>query len=175
MIIKLPSIAISHLVLSLIGFTWVPTAWSDDSEQPIEIAADSALREEPSGKTMYRGDVVLTQGSLRIESDELVFIDNDSGATIISASGSPATLRQKPSSEAPEVIASADLIEYHENDERVRLLGNARITQDGAVITGSTIDYLVATQRVIAAGSSSGDTKERVKVTIPPNSLRENR
>ena len=94
---------------------------------------------------------------------------------MIAATGAPASLRQKPAADSPEVIASADLIEYHETDERVRLIGNARITQDGAVITGSTIDYLIPTQRVIAAGSASGDTPERVKVTIPPNSLRENR
>ena len=161
------------------GLLWLlmgPTsALGDDSQYPIEIAADSAVREEPSGKTLYRGDVVLTRGSLHIESNELSFTETDSGSTVIAATGAPASLRQKPSTDAPEVIASADLIEYHETDERVRLIGNARITQDGAVITGSTIDYLIPTQRVIAAGSASGDTQERVKVTIPPNSLRENR
>ncbi|MAV73821.1 MAG: lipopolysaccharide transport periplasmic protein LptA [Halieaceae bacterium MED-G27] len=148
---------------------------ADDAQYPIEIAADSAVREEPSGKTLYRGDVVLTRGSLRIESAELSFTEADAGVTVIAATGSPASLRQKPSADAPEVSASADLIEYHETDERVRLIGNAKITQDGAVITGSTIDYLIPTQRVIAAGSASGDTRERVKVTIPPTSLRENR
>jgi lipopolysaccharide export system protein LptA len=148
-------------------------ALGDDSQYPIEIAADSAVREEPSGNTLYRGDVVLTLGSLRIESNELSFTEADTGTTMIAATGAPASLRQRPSANAPEVIASADLIEYHETDERVRLIGNAKITQDGAVITGSTIDYLIPTQRVIAAGSASGDTRERVKVTIPPNSLRE--
>ncbi|MCH1554163.1 MAG: lipopolysaccharide transport periplasmic protein LptA [Luminiphilus sp.] len=162
----------SGLLLLLMGSV---LALGDDSQYPIEIAADSAVREEPSGKTLYRGDVVLTRGSLRIESNELSFTEADTGSTMIAATGAPASLRQKPSADAPEVIASADLIEYHETDERVRLIGNAKITQDGAVITGSTIDYLIPTQRVIAAGSVSGDTQERVKVTIPPNSLRENR
>ena len=161
------------------GLLWVlmgpALAFGDDSQYPIEIAADSAVREEPSGKTLYRGDVVLTRGSLRIESNELSFTETDRGSTVIAATGAPASLRQKPAADSQEVIASADLIEYHETDERVRLIGNARITQDGAVITGSTIDYLIPTQRVIAAGSASGDTQERVKVTIPPNSLRENR
>ena len=163
----------------LCGLLWLlmgpASALGDDSQYPIEIAADSAVREEPSGKTLYRGDVVLTRGSLRIESNELSFTEADRGSSMIAATGAPASLRQKPSADAPEVIASADLIEYHETDERVRLIGNAKITQDGAVITGSTIDYLIPTQRVIAAGSASGNTRERVKVTIPPNSLRENR
>ena len=171
----LPRLALartSGLLLLLMGSV---LALGDDSQYPIEIAADSAVREEPSGKTLYRGDVVLTRGSLRIESNELSFTEADTGSTMIAATGAPASLRQKPSADAPEVIASANLIEYHETDERVRLIGNAKITQDGAVITGSTIDYLIPTQRVIAAGSASGDTQERVKVTIPPNSLRENR
>jgi lipopolysaccharide export system protein LptA len=163
----------------LCGLLWLlmgpASALGDDSQYPIEIAADSAVREEPSGKTLYRGDVVLTRGSLRIESNELSFTEADRGSSMIAATGAPASLRQKPSADAPEVIASADLIEYHETDERVRLIGNAKITQDGAVITGSTIDYLIPTQRVIAAGSDSGNIRERVKVTIPPSSLRENR
>ena len=55
----------------------------------------------------------------------------------------------------------------------MRLVGNAKILQDGAVIEGNTIEYLVGTQRVIAAGSPETGAQQRVKVTIPPNSLRD--
>ena len=54
--------------------------WSVDTEQPIEISADAAIREEPSGKTTYSGDVVLTQGGLRINADSLIFDIDSSGA-----------------------------------------------------------------------------------------------
>ena len=156
--------------LSLFGTAAVFAA---DTDQPIEISADSAMREEPSGKTTYRGDVVLTQGSLEIRADSLVFSFDSDNSTLITAKGNPATLKQQPDNADTPIDASAETIEYHEKSERVRLVGQAKILQDGAVIEGNTIEYLVGTQRVMAAGSPETGAPQRVKVTIPPNSLRD--
>ena len=87
-----PTSRLAHV--GIYGLLWVlmgpALALGDDSQYPIEIAADSAVREEPSGKTLYRGDVVLTRGSLRIESNELSFTETDRGSTVIAATGAPA-------------------------------------------------------------------------------------
>jgi len=147
--------------------------WSADTEQPIEISADAAIREEPSGKTTYSGDVVLTQGGLRINADSLIFDIDSSGASVITATGTPATLTQQATDKSASVDASASNIEYQESAERIRLTGNAKILQAGAVIEGNTIDYEVGTQRVMAAGSLKDDTSQRVKVTLPPSTLRD--
>jgi lipopolysaccharide export system protein LptA len=159
--------------LLLLGLLASSTALAADTNHPIEITADTAMREEPSGKTTYRGDVVLTQGSLEIRADSLVFSFDSDNTTLITAKGNPATLKQQPENADAPVDASAATIEYHEKSERVRLVGNAKILQDGAVIEGNTIEYLVGTQRVIAAGSPETGAPQRVKVTIPPNSLRD--
>ena len=146
---------------------------ADDTDQPIEISADQVTREEPSGVTTYRGSVELRQGSLEINSDSLIFSFDDKGASIITAKGSPATLKQTPNNSQTPINAEANAIEYQETRDRIRLVGKARILQDGAVIEGSTIEYVVSSQRVMAAGSPSGNKPQRVKVTIPPNSLSE--
>ena len=161
------------VLLLLLGLLGSPTVLAADTNHPIEITADTAMREEPSGKTTYRGDVVLTQGSLEIRADSLVFSFDSDNTTLITAKGNPATLNQRPENADAPVDASAATIEYHEKSERVRLVGNAKILQDGAVIEGNTIEYLVGTQRVIAAGSPETGAPQRVKVTIPPNSLRD--
>ena len=170
MTIGIPHIAALFLYLGLFGTT---TVLAVDTDQPIEISADSAIREEPSGKTTYRGDVVLTQGSLEIRADSLVFSFDSDNSTLITAKGNPATLKQQPENADAPIDASAEMIEYQESSERVRLVGKAKILQDGAVIEGSTIEYLVGTQRVMAAGSPETGAPQRVKVTIPPNSLRD--
>lgn len=172
MIMKAQRMSALFLVLGLIG-SWETSA--ADTDQPIEISADSAMREEPSGKTTYKGDVVLTQGSLEIRADSLIFSFDSDNTTLITAKGNPATLKQQPENADTPVDASASTIEYHEKSERVRLVGNAKILQDGAVIEGNTIEYLVGTQRVMAAGSPTTGAPQRVKVTIPPNSLRDGR
>lgn len=146
---------------------------ANDADQPIEISADKVTREEPSGLTTYRGSVELRQGSLEINSDSLEFSFDDKGASVITAKGTPATLKQIPANSTTPINAEANAIEYQETRDRIRLIGDARILQDGAVIEGSTIEYIVSSQRVIAAGSPSGNQPQRVKVTIPPNSLRE--
>ncbi len=156
--------------LSLFGAAAVHSA---NTDQPIEISADSAVREEPSGKTTYSGDVVLTQGSLEIRADSLIFSFDGDKTTLITAKGNPATLKQQPENADAPIDASATMIEYHEKSERVRLVGQAKILQDGAVIEGSMIEYLVGTQRVMAAGSPETGAPQRVKVTIPPNALRD--
>ena len=159
-------------LLLLSGIVMITNA--NDADQPIEISADRVTREEPSGLTTYRGSVELRQGSLEINSDSLVFSFDDQGASVITAKGTPATLKQTPTNSATPINAQANAIEYQETRDRIRLIGDARILQDGAVIEGSTIEYIVSSQRVMAAGSPSGNKPQRVKVTIPPNSLREN-
>ena len=164
---------IRALILISASIGLVPSSFSIDTDKPIEIAADSAIREEPSGETTYRGDVVLTQGTLKIEADSLVFTFDENKATLITARGNPATMTQQPDGGSGPIDAHAETIEYHEATDRIRLIGGARILQNGAVIEGSTIEYLVTTQRVMAAGSPDKDLPQRVKVTIPPNALRE--
>ena len=170
MTLGIPRITALFLYLGLLG---TATLLAADTDQPIEISADSAMREEPSGKTTYRGDVVLTQGSLEIRAESLVFSFDNDNATLITAKGNPATLKQQPENADTPVNASAEMIEYHEKSERVRLVGKAKILQEGAVIESNTIEYLVGTQRVMAAGSPETGAPQRVRVTIPPNSLRD--
>lgn len=163
-----------NLVALLLISSIVMITNANDADQPIEISADQVTREEPSGLTTYRGSVELRQGSLEINSDSLVFSFDDQGASVITAKGTPATLKQTPTNSSTPINAQANAIEYQETRDRIRLIGDARILQDGAVIEGSTIEYIVSSQRVMAAGSPSGNKPQRVKVTIPPNSLREN-
>ena len=63
------------------------TTWALDSdkEQPIQIVADVAVRDEVAGETRYEGNVVLTQGSLQITADKLSIQHSDSGADRIVA------------------------------------------------------------------------------------------
>ena len=66
--------AFAALLGLLLSSFWIASAaWPLDSdrEQPIQITADSAIRDEIAGETRYEGNVVLTQGSLKITADRL--------------------------------------------------------------------------------------------------------
>ena len=148
-------------------------ALDSDREQPIQIVADEAIRDEIAGETRYEGNVVLTQGSLKITADELTILHSTEDADRIIATGNPATLVQQPTPDQPPVDASALRIEYVRSEDLVRLLEDARIAQNGSTLSGNQIDYLVSQRTVKAAGGADGPGQGRVEVVIPPENLRD--
>ena len=148
-------------------------ALDSDREHPIQIAADVAIRDEIAGETRYEGNVVLTQGSLKITADELTILHSTEDADRIIATGKPATLVQQPTPDQPPVNASALRIEYVRSEDLVRLLEDARIAQNGSTLSGNQIDYLVSQRTVKAAGGADGPGQGRVEVVIPPENLRD--
>lgn len=162
----LPAVALA------LGLVAAPAAWAlpDDRDQPIRIEADEALRDEKQGFTRYQGNVRMDQGSLHIEAEQLTVYHDDKEADRILATGSPAKLQQQPEPDKAPIKASADSIEYFKLEERVQLRQNAHIEQDGSIVTGDSIDYLM-NEQLVKAGSDKNSESSRVKVIIPAGAL----
>jgi len=65
------------------------------------------------------------------------------------------------------MYAKGDTIEYHLASDRIDLLKNASVEQNGTVITGEKINYDLKAEVVKA---SSGDNpRQRIQMVIPPN------
>jgi lipopolysaccharide export system protein LptA len=143
-------------------------ALPDDRNQPINITADKALRDEIKGVTIYSGHVKLVQGSMELEADKLTIYHTSQDAEEIIAEGHPAKMRQQPEVAKGIVNAHAEVIHYFRTEERVLLQTDARIEQDGAVVAGNSIEYLIAKQ-VITAESDPSKTGGPVVVVIPPS------
>ena len=160
---------------SLLALLWTACcahALDSDRDQPIQITADVAVRDESKGETRYEGNVVLTQGSLRISADTLSIRHGTAEADKIVATGQPATLVQQPTPDQAPVDASAKRIVYIRSSDLVRLIDEARIAQDGSTLSGDKIDYLVSQRTVRAAGTPGAEGAGRVEVVIPPENLR---
>lgn len=163
------STALGFLVcLSMSGVVALP----EDRNQPIRITADSAVRDEQLGETRYLGSVELTQGSLRIIADTLILQHQGTETQLITATGSPASLRQTPEPQSAPVQATARKIEFNQSEDKVTLTDDARIEQDGAIVTGAVIDYVLTEQRVTATGApSEQNSGQRVEMVIPPSAM----
>ena len=94
---KRPSIF--GLALCIASFSVDLVALDSDRDQPIQIEADIAVRDESAGETRYEGNVILTQGSLRITADRISIKHDSAAADKIVAIGQPATLVQQPASD----------------------------------------------------------------------------
>ncbi|NND66508.1 MAG: lipopolysaccharide transport periplasmic protein LptA [Halioglobus sp.] len=140
----------------------------NDREQPIHISADKALRDEARGVTIYSGSVHMRQGTMEIEADNITFYHASENADQIVAEGAPAKMQQQPEPDKGLVFAEAKTIHYFRREDRVRLQTQARIEQDGALVTGDSIDYFIDKQ-LVQAQANQNQEGDKVFVVIPPD------
>lgn len=155
--------SVLSLLLALCGS--VACGLENDRDQPIEVIADRALRDDIRGYTVYSGDVRLTQGSLVIEADKITIFHKTRSADRVVALGQPSRMQQQQNPDEPPMHAQALRIVYLLDAERIQLRDAARVEQDGAVVNGDAIDYLIPEQ--IVRADTQGDSKNRVQVVIP--------
>lgn len=155
-------------------------ALSTDRDQPIVIEAGAAEADNRTQITIYHGDVVITQGTLRITGDTVWIHYNGSNAITKAVSvGKPAKFRQRADGNENYMTADAERMEYHADQDLILLLGNARYGEGKDKITAPRIEYDSRRGRVKAgaqpeggqpSGSATGasDESNRVRITITP-------
>ena len=168
------------IILSLLlpSLSW---ALDSDREKPIEIEADHAQLDEQQGITQYKGKVILTQGTLRIQGDIITFYyDENNQLEKAIAQGKLATYQQiQQQGEAP-TKARALQMEYHARTQKIYLTGKGHIQQHGDIFSGEYIEYDI-NKNIINAHSKSKNSdsanlgSERVHLIIqPPGSKKKN-
>lgn len=156
-------------------------ALSTDREKPIEIEADSAERDDERGITIYRGDVIITQGTLRITGNQVTITANEDGDfDKMVTLGKPARFRQLPDGEEDEEInyqrANASRMEYFKEKDLIVLLGDAVYGQGGDRVAADRIEYDSKKSRMkaktmkakVETGGTNKTKKSRVRITIQP-------
>lgn len=158
----LPSGLVKNLVNSLwllIALTSHAVALPEDRLQPVNIEADNALLSQQTNQTVYKGNVVLTQGSLRIEADEIIITVLEGALDTVAANGQQASLFQVVRAESPPILAKADNIFFDVDDESLLLEGTANVEHGESRFEGNRIEYRMGEETVTA--------QERVRMTIP--------
>ena len=150
-------------------------ALSTDRDEPIVIEAQAAEVDNRSKITVYRGDVVITQGTLRITGDTVWIHYNDANAITKAISvGTPAKFRQLADGKKDYMTAAAERMEYHADRDVILLLGNARYGEGKDKITAPRIVYDSRQGQVKAGANPDGgqtggsDKPDRVRITITP-------
>ena len=133
-------------------------ALPDDSEQPIVIKSNSAIRDDRLGITVYTGNVNIKQGSIRVKADKVTLSSENNEVTQIIAEGNRnqlASFKQQPELDKGDIEAYAQTIEYHVSHETITLFDNASLKQpDGSLISSNKITYDVTATRVEAGGQN---------------------
>lgn len=154
-----------YLLLLALLIPLPAAALQNDSEQAIEVEADSLELRDAENLSIYQGNVRLIQGSLEISSDKLVIrFTAAREIELMEMTGSPARFRQLDD-ERREMLGQARRINYAESKSLLELLDEARFSHAGDTIESDLI-RINTEDNSIQAGSA--DSAERVKMLIQP-------
>ncbi len=153
-------------------------ALTSDADKPIEIEADYFELDDQKGETIYKGNVVMTQGSMRMTGDKLTaYYNEEQGLDKAFLDGNLATFRQRRDGSDEYTEAEARRLEYYPKTETLLLKTQAKVTQGKRMFSGDRIDVDIRNSVVKARGAStrakpgektSGKAGGRVKIVIPP-------
>lgn len=163
-------VLVGTLAFGLSLFAALTQALPEDRDLPMRITADKAERDDISGVTIYTGNVVLIQGTLKLESEKLTIYHSEEEPSEIIAEGNPARMEQRPEVDKAIMYARAQVITYYKSEERVHLQTDGFVEQDGLVVTGDSIDHFIEKQ--LTKAISDPNSEGRVVVVIPPNELK---
>ncbi|OKN94045.1 lipopolysaccharide transport periplasmic protein LptA [Pseudomonas aeruginosa] len=128
--------------------------------------------DDKQGVAVYRGDVVVTQGSTKLTGNTVTLKQDKNGdIEVVTSVGKPAYYEQKPAPDKDVTKAYGLTIQYFVTQNRVVLIDQAKVIQEGNTFEGEKIVY--DTQRQIvnagrATGSQVTSPRPRIDMVIQP-------
>jgi len=132
----------------------------DDRSQPVTVDADKMERFGKEGLVVFTGNVVARQNNSVQYADRMEVYLDEKGDRIV----------RTVSTGAVRIITrdcrtgTARRAEYHDLEQRVVLLGNARVWQEDNVVSGETITIFLSQDRSVVQSGR----QERVKAVFYP-------
>jgi lipopolysaccharide export system protein LptA len=132
----------------------------DDRTQPVTVDADKMERFGKEGLVVFTGNVVARQNNSVQYAERMEVYLDESGDKIL----------RTVSTGAVRIITrdcrtgTAQRAEYYDLEQRVVLLGNARVWQEDNVVSGETITIFLSQDRSVVQGGKD----ERVKAVFYP-------
>jgi len=163
------------LGLTLLCLTLIcPTVHAEraDRDKPVHLEADQVNIDDAKQVSTFEGKVQLTQGTLSIQGNKLIVVQDKNGFSHGTATGQLASFRQKREGYDEYVEGYGERIEYDTQNETVDFFGQARMTRQHDEVRGDHISYSSKTEifQVHSAPGQQADSsgKGRVRVILQP-------
>jgi lipopolysaccharide export system protein LptA len=163
--------AVAALALSLAAFA---PAWAErgDREKEIVVSADRLTADDANRTSTFEGNVVVTQGTMRMTAGRVVVREDAERHKYYVASGAPVTFRQKRDKVDEWVEGFAERAEFDDRNDVLKLYNKARVKSNQNEITGDFISYDMKREVAEVSGAPPGKAAPadtgRVKVIIMP-------
>jgi len=163
--------------VSIYAFPALTWALSTDRDQPAVIEADEAELDFNTGQRIYKGNVVVEQGTLLIKGDKLIVVYKDEEMETATSWGNPATFKQRPDDKDEDVLGKGRQIILNRPKNTLTLITNASLKQGGDWANGEVIVYDMNTDKMViksvgkikkAKPGEEPTKKKRARVVIMP-------
>ena len=157
----------SYCCALLLSFTHVTTwALSTDAEKPIVIDSNTASYDDKTATSIYTGDVISIQGSIKVNSDKLTvyFINGEADKLVFT--GNKAKFKQTPNEGEEDITGEALIGEFYPKKNLLILMNESTVWQGNTTYSSNYIEYDIKTS-LVKAGEKSSDSK-RVHVVLNP-------
>ena len=136
-----------------------------DSQKAVHITADHASFDHKNGLAVYEGHVEVDQGSRHLSANKVTIErDQQNRIKVMVATGNPATFKAQQNPNKNPGSGSAKIIKYYPQLDRVDLIDQAKLMQDGDTISGPKLSYNFVTE--VLQGKSS--QRERTTIILKP-------
>lgn len=153
------TLALAACLLAVPGDAVARTA---DRNQPMDLKSDrSSCGVDDTGACQFSGDVLITQGTLRISAAQATMHRNDGDVSRVVLTGSPVILRQQMDDGTPMTSRAAQ-VDYDLRSEVVVFSGDVSIQQPRGTLSGDRIVYNLQTGRVEGGGDGGGRVHMRI-------------
>ncbi len=158
------------LATALLSVSFSAAALKGDTDQPINIDSGSQSLDMENNVVVFSDNVVITQGSIKINAAKVTITRQEGKKETIDASGAPVTFQQTLDNGKP-VNGKGNSVHYDLGTEFLTLIGNAELKQLDSFIKAEKITYDVKKQQLKA--TSGG--KSRVKTVLIPSQLQDSK
>ncbi len=139
-----------------------PKPEEDEKNQPVTVDADQMESMQKEGLVIFTGNVVARQNnSVQYADRTEVYLDAKGDKVVRTVSLGNVRIITKDCR-----IGTAGRAEYYDAEQRVVLIGNARVWRDDNMATGDRITIFLAEDRSVVEGGRQG----RVKAIFYPKS-----
>ena len=142
-----------------------------DREKEIQVLADRLSADDAKKEAVYEGNVIITQGSMRITSARIVVREDPQGYRTYVATGAPVTFRQKRDKVDDWIEGFAQRAEFDDRNDLLKLFHGARLKSSQGELNGDFISYDRGKEFFEVTGGAPGTAPapgSRVKATIIP-------
>jgi lipopolysaccharide export system protein LptA len=162
--------ALSLLAASLL-VAFCAAAEKADREKEVNVGADQLTADDRNRTSTFEGNVVVTQGTMRITAARVTMREDPERYKFYVATGSPVTFRQKRDRADDYVEGVADRAEFDDKSDMLRLFSRAKLKSAQGEIAGDLITYDMNREVFQVSGGGATQTMpgSRVKATLMPS------